>query len=740
VRAGFGVRALPVQIGFTAAIAQIVLLRELMVVFHGNEISVGLVLACWLAWTAAGAALGGRLRWPRVRIVICETILAAGLPGSVLAVRAARPALHTIPGESLGPLAMLLVSLAVLIPVCVPLGALFSAGSRWWSERTSLGAGEAGGAVYLLEALGSAAGGVLAGLVLVERAGPLQIAWALGGVALLGGMVASERAWKLVLAAALCLWAGLALALPRLDAASVARSWSGFKLLAVRNSAYGNLAVVDNGGSRSLYENGLVLFTAPDPAAAEEAVHYALLAHPAPRHALLIGGGINGSLAQTLQHPSVQDIDYVELDPAVLELARLYFPEFWKPVVADPRVRVHVTDGRWFLKSGSFRYDVIIVNLPDPQTAQLNRFYTLEFFAQAARRLTDSGVLAFQLGGSEDYLSPGLADFLRSIHKTLRAVFPEVVLIPGDPIHFLAARRKGVLPADAEGFLARLRERHLHTLYVRDYYLPFRMMPDRVADLEAQIRPEPRTLVNRDFAPVAYYFSLAFWSGRFGSGYGEAFRDLARVDFRTVAAVLAVFLGLAAFTLGKLKHAPPRAAFATAAMGFTMIGLEILLLLAFQAIYGSLYQQLAILIGAFMAGMAAGSWLALRRGGRGSLTTPQILGAAAPLLLTGICGAVARWAGSAGSQWLFPLLAVLCGALGGYQFRVASRIFFAAGKSGNPGAPYALDLAGSCAGAILFSVYLIPVFGFARTAGLMAVVSLAPLAMPHRSRSPRNPL
>ena len=55
---------------------------------------------------------------------------------------------------------------------------------------------------------------------------------------------------------------------------------------------------------------------------------------------------------------------------------------------------------------------------------------------------------------------------------------------------------------------------------------------------------------------------------------------------------------------------------------------------------------------------------------------------------------------------------MLCGALGGYQFRVASRIFFAAGKGRNPGAPYALDLAGSCAGAVLFSVYFIPVFGF----------------------------
>jgi len=55
----------------------------------------------------------------------------------------------------------------------------------------------------------------------------------------------------------------------------------------------------------------------------------------------------------------------------------------------------------------------------------LNRFYTLEFFREAARKLSGSGVLALRLSASEDYISPELAAFLRSIYKTLRAVFPE---------------------------------------------------------------------------------------------------------------------------------------------------------------------------------------------------------------------------------------------------------------------------------------------------------------------------
>ena len=71
----------------------------------------------------------------------------------------------------------------------------------------------------------------------------------------------------------------------------------------------------------------------------------------------------------------------------------------------------------------------------------------------------------------------------------------------------------------------------------------------------------------------------------------------------------------------------------------------------------------------------------------------------------------------------FPALAALAGMLGGYEFAVASRMVQ------RPGRLYALDLAGSCLAAILFSVWLVPVFGFFRTALLSAMVSLAPAAL-----------
>lgn len=745
VRTGCGIRAVVILTGFTAAVAQIVLLRELMVVFYGNEISIGLMLASWLLWTAAGSSLAGkpaaRGRHPRRLMAAIQTLIAGVLPGAVLAVGAAKGLLQTVPGEVLGPAPALVTSLVVLGPFCLLSGALFTSASEVYRRAAGASAGEATGSVYLWEAVGSSAGGLAAGLVLVRFLGSLEIAWLVTGLNLAAAcsLAIVRRPLRYAAIGAL---AGIA---ALLQLGGVFRSseeisqklfWRGQHLVAARNSVYGNLTVVGTGASRTVYENGVVLFTAPDPAAAEEAVDYALLEHPAPRSLLLIGGGINGSIAEALRHPTLERVDYVELDPAILELARDYFAEEWRALAADRRVRIHVMDGRLFVKTTPAAFDVVIVNLPDPQNAQLNRFYTAEFFREVSRKLTASGVLSFQLRSSENYISPELGQFLRTIDKTLRAVFPEVTVIPGPTVHFFAAERAGVLAGGAEELVARLDARHLQTSYVSEYFIPFRMMPDRMLDLETQLRPRPATPLNRDFTPVAYYFDVALWSSQFNPGYRRLFRGLADIPFAALAAAVAILLAALVGWCGRARR-QRAAGFCTAATGFNMIGLEMLLLLGFQAVYGYVYQQLAVVIAGFMAGMALGSWLALHRPARGGMRLlgfTQLAVAAAPLVLLGLFEAVERAHGVAALaviQTAFPGVAAAAGMLGGFEFPLAGRIFFGATGPANGsrlGALYALDLAGSCLAAILFSAWFVPVFGLLRTALLSAMVGLAPAA------------
>jgi spermidine synthase len=791
VKVSAGLQCILSLIGFTAVIAQIVLMRELIVVFYGNEISLGIMLAGWLLWTAIGSSVLGRVsgRWRDSRkLMAClETLIAGVFPLTILAVRASRPVFQSVPGEILGPAPMFLASLTTLSVFCLLSGGLFAAGSRLCADEARTSTASAASSVYLLEAAGSGLGGVLASLVLIRYCTSFEIALFVALLNLLAAAWVGVRtpSYRRVLLALILI---AALLIPRaarlLEAKSLALLWHGFSLVESRNSVYGNLALVATSESRSLFENGLRVLTVPDPSAAEESVHFALLEHTAPHSMLLIGGGINGSLAQALQYSSLERVEYVELDPAILGVAERHFAQAWTRARSDPRVLIHPVDGRLFLKTSKAKFDVIIINLPDPFTAQLNRFYTQEFFLEAAEKLSPGGVLSFQVTGGENYISQELADLLRCLEKTLRAVFPQVVAIPGETVHFLVANQPGSLTLDPSVLMTRLRQRHIHTQYVREYYIPFRMSPDRMLDLELQIEPQAATPINRDFTPIAYYFDVVLWSSRFHSHWRALLESLAGLRFGAVAG--AVALGLLALTLvaglyERIRIARHRGSgdpaeagsplhrhhatlgLCVAAMGFTLLGLEVLLLLGFQALYGYVYQQLAILVALFMVGMAVGAWLALnkaralpaqsnpvpaapdptvsaetRRAWRFEflrLALLQILAAVAPLLLYALFVLLASVRSLTAllttSPMVFPVLALIAGLLGGYQFPLASRIYFAGSDNSkrNPGILYGLDLLGACLGAVALSAYLLPVYGFRRTAILMAVVNLGPAAL-----------
>jgi spermidine synthase len=817
VKVSVGLQCILCLIGFTSVIAQIVLMRELIVVFYGNEISLGIMLAGWLLWTAIGSSVAGRLsgRWRDSRkLMAClETLIAAVFPLTIVAVRASRPVFQTVPGEILGPGPMFLTSFTTLSLFCLVSGGLFAAGSRLCAEERRTSTASGASSVYLLEAAGSGLGGILASLVLIRYLNSFEIA---ACVALLNWLAAAwvgvrTPSYRRVL---LALPFVAALLVPRgarvLEAKSLALLWRGFSLVESRNSIYGNLALVATNESRSLFENGLRVLTVPDPSAAEESVHFALLEHAAPRAVLLIGGGINGSLAQALQYSSLERLEYLELDPAILGVAERHFAQAWTGVRSEPRVRIHPVDGRFFLKTSQAKFDVIIINLPDPFTAQLNRFYSHEFFLEAAEKLNPGGVLSFQVTAAENYISQELADLLRCLEKTLRAVFPQVIAIPGETVHFLAANQPGSLTLDSSELMSRLRERRIRTQYVREYYLPFRMSPDRIQDLQLQIEPQPETPINRDFTPIAYYFDVVLWSSKFHSHWRESLETLARLRFGAVAGGIALGLfGLALIVAVYERTKAARAAeemsrhtttlgLCVAAMGFTLLGLEVLLLLGFQALYGYVYQQLAVLVALFMVGMAAGAWRALKgsRLRRGSsrpvarrlraagptaptkteegggcqsqrpdqpparpllsqegeflrLALLQLLAALSPLLLYALFvlleGVRSLAALLTISQMVFPMLALIAGLMGGYQFPLACRIYFARSEEPripqggkevhasrsqrNPGMLYALDLLGACLGAAALSAYLLPVYGFLRTAMLMGVVNLAPAGL-----------
>lgn len=712
-------------LGVSAVMTQLALMRELLGAFSGNELVVGVSMGSWLMLTGLGTWLGRFL--PRSRehgasgsvlpaggrervasgsaaaVVTIGLMLIAIIPLiQVVAVRVLRDVVF-IRGAAVGVSGTVLGCVVLLLPFCVVSGVLLAQTCALLArehDRAAIGW------VYLADSLGSIGGGVLFSFALVPYFDHFAL---LCFPAVLNLLLAGALAWhfrqRLLLGSTIIIAAGLAahLTLINADAVTTAAQQWGRHVVFRASSPYGRLVVTADAGQLTFFENGLPVISTQNVDQMEETVHYAMSQRPDARKVLLISGGIAGTAREILRY-GVAQVTYVELDPLILVAGRRFLPDS----LADPRIHAVSADARRFLQQTSDRFDVVIVDTPDPTTSQLNRFYTAEFYSEVRRILTPGGVLAFPLGRYENYISRELAQLLASAHLTARQSFAHVLMIPGGRVFFLAS--DGPLTLDIAG---RLEQRGLATKLVNRHYLDAMLAPDRLADLDRAVtQPAKR---NTDFAPALYYYYLQHWLSQFSAGAG------------LLAGILAVFFVACLLWLRTI----PRVVFAA---GFSASALEVVLLLGFQALYGSLYRQVGLVVTAFMAGLAAGAWRTQRtlfRAGtparvresptrrppmspRSILCLLTVAIAALAALLPPILSHLGRIDSAAGTplagQSVVLLLTFGLAALVGAQFPLAGAVV-PGDTAVTASRLYTADFAGAALGALLVSTLLVPLLG-----------------------------
>jgi len=752
--------------GCVTITAQTLILRELMVTWQGNEISFGVALGFWLAAAGIGSALGGgvarRTRDP-VRVLAWQ-LIAVGLltPPAAAAARLAR----IIVGIPLGELAGVGPLVAATALSVAPLAALAGSTFAVAVAAASRGRDDAGRAiplVYVLEATGAVVAGLTTSLVLFGRVAPVRIGIAAAALACVGGLsvlllgrpVRRRRAD--VVAAAGCAAIALVIAAApvgdRLEARLAAIAWREAGFVSETHSRYGLIVAAEQGSQKSMFENGVLVASVPDRLAAEEAVHLSMLEHPGPVRVLLLGGTLGGAVTEILKHPTVRRVDCVELDPALEGAAGRAFGDAMTGVFRDPRVSMHHSDARFFVKRARATYDVVIVNMPDPTTAQANRFYTTEFMGEVASVLAHGGVAGFAVSSAEEYVGPELAMLIACVRRSLGGVFAHVLLVPGDPCHFVASDTRGFLTLDAGTLSARIAARRLDVVHVREYYLADRLNRDRVAYLEEQVAAVDAPL-NSDLSPACYYLSLVLWSQRVSSG-SKVLLAAPRVLTVPHAAVLtaAVAAALAAVAARRRSGRGTRAVLlaAVAVAGLTEMGIEIAALLVFQSVYGLVYHLVAVITGAFMGGLALGGWLGGRAARRGRAGVGSVLGittalAAAPQAVAWAAGWVASLPPESAplGVTIVPLLVVGSGLLAGALFPIVGRLLSRSEGAAQSGArAYGADLIGAAAGALVSGVALIPVMGLSGTMLVLTFLNLAvaaaiTVALVSRAPGPRT--
>jgi spermidine synthase len=692
-------------LGFMSASFQIYLLREFSSQFYGSELTFGLFLGSWLLWGGLGSlARPGHTAGPgSARLAGFYGVAVCSFTAALVGLRFSHDLMGVLPAEITGLVPALGFALAVGLILSFPLGHYFVLNAGLLGGDVSL--------VYLMESAGAAVAGLVVHFLLVPGLSNWQGAAVVGALTAalsLAAMKPGRGRWPLIGAMS------LAIGLAAFDFPSQQLAWKPLRLVDAEDTPYGKLVVVRNAEQVTLFDNGLAVFTHPDAGAAEESVHFALLQRAGARRVLLIGGGAGGGIAEALKYPDV-GVDYVELDPAVIRLAEKHLAAADRAALEDPRVRLLYRDGRTFIERTEERYDAVILNLPEPATAQINRYYTLEFFTVVRDKLAPGGVLSFVVPSAENYISDVLGQFLGSLAATLRRVFPEVAAVPGANCVFLASDTP--LNIEAGWLSERIAGLGLKNRSVSPEMLPARLAPLRLSHL-AERTSGGTARINRDLVPVSYYFHSVLWAGQFRGFESKLLRSAVHVPSGWfLNAPLALFALVLAFFAVVRRGSPARYLVPIAVMGLTSIVVEFAVLIAFQANFGYVYGKIPLLLASFMAGLVLGSFLARRNRRRGPAGLLLVQG----LLALSLFAALESLSGTGGQGIPYALLFVI-GALGGYLFVAANALLLRG--STHRGLAYGVDLLASFAGVVLASGLLIPLFGIPAVVTRLAVLNL----------------
>ena len=248
-------------------------------------------------------------------------------------------------------------------------------------------------------------------------------------------------------------------------------------VLKYKETPIGRLVITKEASQHTFWESGAPLYSTGDIQGSEEKIHYPLSQLDGEiEDILLISGGIGETLPELYKY-SPRNIDYIELDPALIDMALAE-----GLLKRGPGLNIINMDGRAWLKKTSKKYDAIIIDLPDPDTFQLNRFYTAEFFRLTRSKLKETGILSFSVNSYENYISSIIKKKLSSIYNTLSQYYRNVIIIPGGSAFFLCSERG--LSYDIP---AKLSKKSIDTEYIQYYYYG-NVTTDRINQVRNSIR------------------------------------------------------------------------------------------------------------------------------------------------------------------------------------------------------------------------------------------------------------
>jgi spermidine synthase len=661
-----------IGVGISSVNVQLVTVREFLSQFQGNELTISLTLFCWLAVTGLGSLTAKSVKtgsptiygllllflsfWPLVQIVLIRTL---------------KETFFTH-GASAGFYPTLFFVLALTAPYCLVVGFILPhALTLMNSDHRRFTSAH----LYQMDSTGDIAGGALFTFALVYWLKPFAILAVTSSLSILLALLllGTLRKVLLLLPAGIVAFVFFLLSLsPHFEWSTLAGQYG--EILQYVESPFGRIVVTREGSQHTFWASGLPLFSDADTVRSEEKIHYPLSQLGRTEQVLLVSGVNHQVLEEVLKHRP-ESIDYVEPDPDLTRMAeRVGF------LKKTPELQIIHTDARRYIRSTPKRYDAVIVDLPEPDTYQINRFFTSEFFKEVKRVLSEGGLLSFGSSSSENYLSEVSSRKLATLYRTAKLHFQNVLVLPGNEAYFLCRDRP--LRPDV---VAALAEKSVMTSYVEGSFRGT-VTADRVEELNRRLAGDGP--VNTDLDPKLIQLALEEWFALHG---------------HSPFVLLSVLLGGAAVYLLFLR----REEYLLFSSGLVAMGAEMLVLFSFQVIHGFVYKEVGAIITAFLLGLLPGSFLGAYAGGRkrsGLIFTDLAL-----LLLLVLFLVWLQFFRSDVPPLLFLAYGFSFSLFCGYQFPLATGLI---GEEKSPAAGcLGADLVGASVGTLAVGALIIPLWG-----------------------------
>jgi spermidine synthase len=737
-------------LGLTSIISQLVVIREIMNNFYG------LVLGFWLIWVSLGSTFLAKFfnRIAALKILIfCHLIVPFCFLAEILLLRYSLLSLGSV-GQTSDLLSSTLIIFFTIAPLSIILGLQFNVANRvlinlpnseskgfkriiFWLKNlffpTKKSLPSLVSKAYLFETYGLILGSLVYFSILVYL-NSFTVFFILAAInGLLAIFLYTLNRFRLIIFIILILILGPSgFFIFSNDINKLTTGWRFFaqQLIRVDNLKYGTITVTKSNQQYNFYDNGVLISTNSQDSTLEPIIHFPLLYHTDPKKILLIGGGYNGAILETLKYP-IESVFYVELNPQLYSAVSQYLSS---PVAAsfiNPKTSLVFDDAYHFIKNNDQKFDVIVVNLPGPSTVLINRYYTSDFSQLVKERLNSGGLMAINLPVLSNYYSLPLDNLAASVYKAIGQNYKSVLVLPEKDILFLASDSQ--MNYNPWPLIKRYDQYHLKNKLVTKDYIDYRLTNDQVKKVLNQFTKNNTAATNSNLQPVGYWYNNLFWLSSQWPAFNKLLSTFSRINIwpLCLAVIIIFFAGFYLLDI-LIKRQERILPLLTIIPEFSLMSAEMVFIFLFQITYGYIYHQLSLILATIFLGLALGIWFTNLTVSKGWAKYSYLIRVFFFIFLYFLFLALLMIY----QILLFNNLLIFCG-LGlatsffvGLKFPLLNKFYLS--KKSDPNkkitAIYAADLFGAGLGAIITTSILLPVLGFINTMIFLALINFLAFA------------